>query len=291
VAVKFSYDAGLSWTPPTPIVVNGLPANYQRPFDPTLTVFNGDSLRIYFSSSEGLPTGGLNEIVNCYSAKSHDGVHYTFEPIARVDHPTKPLIDPAVILFNNNWHYTAPIGAPQEGAHHYVSPNGLNFSPLPFIGSDNQHNWTGNLMLYNQTELRFYGSGPFIWYNASTNGSQWNGFVSTNVQGGDPSVVQLSTNSFLMVFTGKPYTSETEDLHLSLNSARVFPNPASTILHLNSAENLSEYEFSIFNPDGRLLKEGHSSVNSMSVEGIPDGFYFLKIRYGKQVGFFRFIKN
>ncbi len=36
VAVKFSYDGGLSWTAPTPIVVNGLPANYQRPFDPAV---------------------------------------------------------------------------------------------------------------------------------------------------------------------------------------------------------------------------------------------------------------
>lgn len=104
VAVKFSYDAGQNWTQPTPIVVNGLPANYQRPFDPTLTVFAGDSLRIYFSSSDGLPMGGLSQIVNCYSAKSDDGIHYTYEPNARVDHLTKPLIDPAVIYFNGGWH-------------------------------------------------------------------------------------------------------------------------------------------------------------------------------------------
>ncbi|MBU3742891.1 MAG: exo-alpha-sialidase, partial [Candidatus Kapabacteria bacterium] len=35
VAVKFSYDAGLTWTEPTPIVVQGMPLQYQRPFDPT----------------------------------------------------------------------------------------------------------------------------------------------------------------------------------------------------------------------------------------------------------------
>ncbi|MBC7776798.1 MAG: T9SS type A sorting domain-containing protein [Phycisphaerae bacterium] len=291
VAVKFSYDSGLTWTAPTPIVVNGLPANYQRPFDPTLTVFGGDSLRIYFSSSEGMPTGGLNEIVNCYSAKSHDGVHFTFEPIARVDHLSKPLIDPAVIYFNNGWHYTAPVGAPQEGAHHYVSPDGLNFSPVPSIPSDNQHNWTGNLMLRNETELRFYGSGPFIWYNASPNGGQWNGFVNTNVQGGDPSVVQVSANSFLMVFVGKPYASGTEDNDFPLIAAKVFPNPTSNTLHLFSAENLTEYEYAIFNPDGRMLKEGRTSVNYMSVEGLPNGFYFLKIRSGEKIGFFRFLKN
>src|SRR5678816_3371775 len=33
VAVKFSFNAGATWTAPVPIVVNGLPAGYQRPFD------------------------------------------------------------------------------------------------------------------------------------------------------------------------------------------------------------------------------------------------------------------
>lgn len=38
VAVKFSNDSGISWTQPQPIIVNGLPANFTRPFDPTLAV-------------------------------------------------------------------------------------------------------------------------------------------------------------------------------------------------------------------------------------------------------------
>src|SRR5689334_231661 len=40
VAVKFSYDNGFNWTQPVPIVVNNIPPNYQRPFDPTLLVIN-----------------------------------------------------------------------------------------------------------------------------------------------------------------------------------------------------------------------------------------------------------
>src|SRR5437016_10765108 len=36
VSVKFSYDKGVNWTQPVPIVVNGLPPAFQRPFDPTL---------------------------------------------------------------------------------------------------------------------------------------------------------------------------------------------------------------------------------------------------------------
>lgn len=49
VAVKFSYNAGITWTQPAPIIVNGIPNNYQRPFDPTLAVISKSSLRIYFS--------------------------------------------------------------------------------------------------------------------------------------------------------------------------------------------------------------------------------------------------
>jgi hypothetical protein len=79
VAVKFSYDNGITWTQPIPIVVNGLPPNYQRPFDPTLVIYNSDSIRIYFSSSDGFPIGGLDSTVNTYSAKSIDGINYTFD--------------------------------------------------------------------------------------------------------------------------------------------------------------------------------------------------------------------
>ena len=62
VAIKFSYDNGNTWTTPSPIVVNGLPANYQRPFDPTVTVTADKKIRIYYSSSNGMTPGGLDAI-------------------------------------------------------------------------------------------------------------------------------------------------------------------------------------------------------------------------------------
>lgn len=291
VAVKFSYDAGQSWTPPTPIVVNGLPANFQRPFDPTLTLIAGDSLRLYFSSSNGLPMGGLSEIVNCYSAKSQDGVHYTFEPGARTDQPLKPLIDPAVAFFNNSWHYTAPIGAPQEGAYHYVSPDGLYFSQVANIPSDNQHNWTGNFMLNNATELRFYGSGPLIWYNSSVNGGQWNGFVATNMVGGDPSVLRIAPTNYLMVYVGMPYTTGLADRPSLLNQGIVFPNPAENVLHVLTGEKVAEYDFSIYNTVGALVLHGHTTANSIAIAGLPGGAYLLQLSKGNEHRVLRFLKN
>jgi len=133
VAVKFSYDHGLIWTQPTPIILNGLPAGYQRLFDPTLTVFSNDSIRIYYSSSSGFPSGGLDSTVNTYSAKSVDGIHYEFKPGPRVDELSGRVIDPVFIHFITGWHYMSPVGAPQQGTYHYVSPDGLTFNPVPLV--------------------------------------------------------------------------------------------------------------------------------------------------------------
>lgn len=207
VAVKFSSDNGQSWTAPTPILIPDLPAGYQRPFDPTLVVMEDQTIRMYFSSS-ATPPMGLDESVNTYSAISTDGIHYTFEPGIRVDHPTKPVIDPAVVRFQDLWHYTAPAGAPQDGARHYTSPDGLTFSEHPGLPSDNSHNWTGNLMLESSDQVRFYGAGGGgIWFSESGDAFNWGPYHMTNIQGGDPTVLKRGESDYLMIYVGPPGTT------------------------------------------------------------------------------------
>ena len=234
VAVKFSYDNGITWTEPTPIVINNLPINFQRPFDPALTVYAGDSIRIYYSSSDGMPMG-LDSSVNTYSARSIDGINFEFENNPRVDVLSNRVIDPAVVYFNNSWHYVSPIGAPQQGAYHFISPDGINFNRVADIPSDMTHNWTGNYMKEDSTELRFYGSGQSVWYNASPNGGAWNGFVNTNIQGGDPSALKIGNNNYLMIFVGQPYNTGISELIAGDDCLAAFPNPAKeriTIRHM-----------------------------------------------------------
>ena len=206
VAVTFSFDGGNSWTPPAPIVVNGLPVGYQRPFDPTLAVLPDGRLRLYFSSSDGMPTGGLTSAVNTYSAVGSDGVHYVFEPGARFDDANRAAIDPAVTLFQGVWQYAAPAGAPQDGAFHATSSDGIVFTRHPGYPSDNQHNWTGNFLATAPDELRFYGSGSRIWFNTSTDGFTWLGYRNTTLTGGDPTVVKTAAGTFLAIFVGQPYS-------------------------------------------------------------------------------------
>ncbi len=285
VAVKFSYDRGLTWTTPVPIVIDGLPANYQRPFDPTLARLPDGRLRIYFSSSAGMPPMGLDASVNTYSAAGSDGIHYQFEPGARVDHPTTRVIDPAVIYFNNGWHYAAPIGAPQDGAYHYVSPDGLNFSPVPNINADQTHNWTGNYVLADAQTLRFYGSGPGnIWFNTSPNGGVWTGYTPTNLKGGDPSAVRLP-DGYLIVYVGQPYATPVREPLPAEVAFDVFPNPAGSTLYVRSRDSgTPEGSYHLYTATGSLVQSGVLAPETVIELGaIPGRMLLLQIVCGGRV--------
>ncbi len=207
VAVCTSTDNGSNWSSPTLALFPDLPANYQRPFDPTLALTETGDIRMYFSSSE-MGSGPLTSSVHTYSAISTDGgLTYTFEPGVRFQYPDQATIDPAVVLHNGVWYYTSPAGAPQDGAFRATSPDGLNFTQLANIPSDAQHNWTGNLLSL-PGELRFYGSGSSLWWKSTTDGGNtWSTYNNTNLKGGDPAVVKTDNNQYLMLFTGFRCTS------------------------------------------------------------------------------------
>ena len=293
VAVKYSYDKGVTWTQPKPIVINGLPLNYQRPFDPTITVTPDKRIRIFYSSSEGMPLGGLSEIINTYSSISNDGLNYTFEPNPRFDHPTNRVIDPAIIFFNGVWHYSCPIGAPQNGAYHCTSSDGLIFSEQNNYSSDNTHNWTGNFVEESSAELRFYGSGAQLWYNTSADGFIWKGYINTNLQGGDPSVIKLSNTSYIIVYVGQQYltgisTNQNDKLLANFVLYQNYPNPfnpSTTIkFALDKASNIGLKVFNILGQEISTLYEGLLSAGNhgytWSPEGAASGIYYYTLKSG-----------
>lgn len=279
VAVKFSYNNGVSWTQPTPIIINGLTSDYQRPFDPTLVKIGKDSLRVYFSSSH-VKTIGLDSTINTYSAISVDGINYTFETNARVDEIHNRVIDPAVILYKNAFHYLSPIGSPQQGAYHYVSPDGLNFTKVIDIPSSNNYNWTGNYMINDSNELRFYGSmGNGIWFNSTSNGGVWNGYNNTNIQGGDPSVLKVSLNNYLMVYVGNPYSSS---IHLEFDkedNILIFPNPTQGLINIKADIALLGKNYSVYDNTGKLvfMDKLKAENNIINFENFSEGIYTLII--------------
>ena len=288
VAVKFSYDNGNTWTAPSPIVVTGLPANYQRPFDPTITVTSDKKIRIYYSSSDGMTPGGLNAVVNTYSAISNDGVNYVFEPNARFDHPTNRVIDPAVTFFNGLWHYLSPIGAPQDGTYHCTSADGLLFAQQANYVSDNTHNWTGNFVVANLNELRFYGCGPTIWYTSSSDGIAWSAYTNTNLVGGDPGIVKLSNNSYIIIYVGQPYPPTTTTTAVEF---KLKPNTVNKTLFVG-VNNNNPVSYIIYNSKGQRISSSTTVNNAgINISNLAGGIYFITLSQNETSKTMRFLKR
>ncbi|MBM2814033.1 MAG: hypothetical protein HW421_795 [Ignavibacteria bacterium] len=286
VAVKFSYNLGITWTEPVPIVVTGIPANYQRPFDPTLTVIENNKLRIYFSSSDGIPKG-MDTSINTYSATSSDGINYQFESGARYDNLQSKVIDPAVIYFNNEWHYLSPAGAPQDGAFHCTSTDGLVFTEKLKIQSDNTHNWTGNFVVENSEELRFYGCGQNIWFNKSNDGFVWNSYTNTNIKGGDPSVVKLAENNYLMVFVGQSNNQINPPGKVILSSPDNYSGILKTqqLLSWHYVPDAVKYQLQIKNNNITVFNDSTISDTSYNFTKILNfSPYYWKVRAGNSKG-------
>lgn len=290
VAVKFSYDAGLSWTSPKPINITGFPSNYQRPFDPTITKINNDSLRIYYSSSVGMPMPGADSIINTYSSLSTDGVNYTYEPGARFDHPTFKAIDPAVVYFNNDWHSSAPAGAPQDGAFHATGSDGINFATQSNYTSNAQHNWTGNFLIDDSTHLRFYGSGSLLWFNTSTDGFNWQGYTNTNVQGGDPSVVKTGNGAYFIIYVGQPYNTGLEK-NPNEKLIHVYPNPFESNIYLEM-EQAHEVNYVIYSLEGKkIISSEVFGDNYIELHNLSNGMYYLHLLNGDKKQIVKIVKQ
>jgi hypothetical protein len=291
VAVKFSSDSGTTWTEPQPIAVNGLPQNFQRPFDPTLAITDDGRIRVFFSS-------GLNMIldtsINTYSAVSDDGINYSMDSGFRFSLPDKPVIDPAVIRFRGMWHLVNPVTM-GTGAYHNISGDGLNFTRVQDIASDMAHSWIGNFMIRDTSELRFYGSGGLIWYSTSPNGGQWSSFINTNIQGGDPAALKLSETNYLMIYTGPPYPNaigESGSLPEEFSLGQNYPNPFNPTTRISYKLQVASYiELNVFDITGKLLASlvnARQSSGSYEVEfdaeDLPSGVYFYSlIANGKQM--------
>lgn len=285
VAVKFSGDNGITWTQPQPIIVNGFPVNYQRPFDPALAVTDSGKIRIYYSS--GL-NAMLDTSINTYSAISDDGVNYQFEGNIRFSLPDRPVIDPAIIKFNNLWHLVNPATMGLTGAYHNISNNGLDFMRVPDIMSDMSHSWIGNFLIKDTNELRFYGSGMNIWYSASPNGGVWSSFTNTNITGGDPAVVKISSDNYLMIYTGPPYpVSITENTRLVNDFIlyQNYPNPFNPVTKINYKLKIPNYiSLKVYDPLGQEVAELVNGIQEAGIYDIewnasdyPSGIYFYKL--------------
>jgi hypothetical protein len=100
----------------------------------------------------------------------------------------------------------------------------------------------------------------------------------------------LTPDSVLIVFysssnSGKPTTLWLDQVEFQYSGASVtesekanaiqaFPNPTKDIVYFNGMEGNAMYQ--LFSPAGQLLESGNLQ-NQLSIAGMPQGIYFLKI--------------
>ncbi len=217
VAVCFSSDHGKTWSDPESIVVNGLPEDYMRPFDPTLTLLEDGQIRLFFTSHhKQARTPAI------YSAISLDGIHYTFEEGMRFGVDGEKVVDCAVTRLGKSWHLYVPIEQKDGYGYHAVSEDGLNFKRLEDVHIDGRHRWLG-CALATTNGFRFYGSGEKgIWSAISTDGSSWKLAGDGLGQGADPGVAPTINGRHLMIVTGEP-RKDSQSIQIDFNP---FPQDA-----------------------------------------------------------------
>lgn len=301
IAIKRSTDNGLTWGSPTLAVFTGSPSGYKRPFDPTLVIADNGNIRMYFSSSKTGTLMALDSTVHCYSAISSDGINYVWEPGVRIAVADSITIDPAVIKIGSVWHYTCPRGAPQAGAHHFISNDGLAFTRTTSIISDANHNFTGNLMSElpgSGSGYKFYGSpNPqtnAIWFKTTNDGIGWSplfqncfGPVTSNGINADPAVIKITANNYLMVYVGKKtLINSVIKLTNFDNGIAIYPNPSSTWFNVKS--NVDIKEIVIYDLLGKEQFQSTTDLNSIH-HNLTKGAYLVEFKTVKQNHFKKLI--
>lgn len=293
VAIKQSSDGGLTWSAAQTVNFIGFPPTYKRPFDPTLVIADNGDIRMYFSSSKTGTLMALDSTVHSYSAISSDGINFTFEPGVRVGVADSITIDPAVVKLGSVWHYTCPRAAPQHGAHHFISNDGLAWTRTTSVISDNNHNWTGNLML-DGSNIKFYGTpNPWInsiWSKQSSDVYSWspyincNGPITVSTIQADPAVLKIAGANYLMVYVSKQSILGGSEPDIENTKIKFWPNPARNFInvHFDGLNNKEDLIVELLNTNGVvvykdkvIIKEGTLKIKT---EEFAAGLYMMKVK-------------
>ncbi len=283
IAIKSSNDGGLTWTAPQLANFIGYPSTYKRPFDPTLVVNDNGNIRMYFSASKNGSLTALDSTVHCYSAVSTDGINFTYEGV-RILVKDSINIDPAVIKFGTTWHYTAPRAAPQDGAYHFTSNDGLSWTRTSNITSDANHNWTGNLSI-DGGFMKFYGTpnpmNGLVWNKQTSDGNTWTPYVnctglytSSTIQA-DPSVLKISANNYIMIYVSKLSLLNLKENDFSSTKINIYPNPSSHNLSIECRDQIES--IIIADMQGKIITQ-EENTKSIRVEKLEKGIYTIIIK-------------
>ncbi len=215
IATKKSTDNGKTWSDPELIVIDGFPAEYARPYDPTIAVGSDGKLHLFFTTG----ATRMQDIAYITSAVGTDGVNFTWEPGSRLDVTDEPNYDCAAAELNGTWYLMTPRWPEASGTgiinefYTTSSEDGITFKKgTQMTGASTDMNWTGNLLVEDDT-LWFYGSGKNgMWRASSTDGNTWSAKSSlTMAQGGaDPAIIKTDAGTYLIVSVTMPTSTQTQ---------------------------------------------------------------------------------
>jgi hypothetical protein len=121
-----------------------------------------------------------------------------------------------------------------------------------------------------------------------------NDFLSVAMQGDTAHVVWGDVRSGVInIYYNKtsitnPTTSIQTITTADWRFATLYPNPADDVVYLKE---LSEFNYTIFDLSGLLVKQGKGEINSIRVEELATGTYTIIIETSKFQGGYRFIKR
>ena len=79
--------------------------------------------------------------------------------------------------------------------------------------------------------------------------------------------------------------TNTQDLYTNIS---IYPNPVTDFLYLDTNENWTKAE--IFDVSGRIIRAVSLSSQSIDVNSLESGTYFVRLRNGDRVGRVKFVK-
>jgi len=194
---SLSDDEGATWKGPFPILCENVPPmeGDSQLVDPSLVELEDGKVRLYFTIH---PDGMANAHPASAIADSVEGVFEYEGPCITL--AGVHLLDPAVIRFNDEWHYFTPKpGADGLVNLHAISQDGNSFTWVEEITLE--MNMLGNPILFDGG-IRFYGSGPEGVLSAfSSDGYSWTLDEGVRATGVDPGAVKRSDGSILLIST------------------------------------------------------------------------------------------
>ena len=118
-----------------------------------------------------------------------------------------------------------------------------------------------------------------VWFNSTSNGGVWNGYVNTNIQGGDPSALKLSDSNYLMIFVGNPYSTGINDVEFKNESIVIYPNPVNRQINVKAVAKLFGSDYTVYDNTGKSVLSGkiNSEKTVIDLGDISGGIYFFNV--------------